>query len=116
VFVAQLYKDGVLVAQDGQRINDTSDEYQVVAKVASNGQSMVSDDSDATYVLSVTRNGESYKVDSSKFSWVLYNALGVQTGSGTGSTVTIKKSHALCTNGNGTTYYSDVDVAVTVTI
>lgn len=116
IFVAKLYKNGTLVAQDGQRINDTSDEYQIRATVTPGGSDYVSNSNNASYDLSLLRNGIEQAVNSSIFSWVLYNALGVQTGSGTGSRVTVTKTHAKCTNADGTEYYSDVDCSVTAAL
>lgn len=116
IFTAKLYKSGTLVAQDGQRINDTSDEYQINSQVASGGNDFVDESHNATYKLTLLRNGSVQSVSSSSFSWQLYNALGVQTGSGTGDTVTISASHAKCTNSSGSIYYSDIDVSMSVTI
>ncbi len=116
IFVAKLYKDGSLVAQDGQRINDISDEWQIQHTVAAGGNDFIDENHNGTFMLTLLRNGVAQSVDGSVFKWQLYNALGVQTGSGSGVTVTVTANHAKCTNTNGSIYYSDVDVTASAEI
>ena len=111
IFIAKLKKDGNLVAQDSQRINDIADEYQIVETPTSAGSNYVAPGHNATYTLSVTRNGTAYSGDVT-FAWQIYNALGVAKSSGSTSTVTVKPEDCLVGNGENA-YYADCDVAVT---
>lgn len=111
IFVAKLYKDDNLVAQDGQRINDIADEYQVSYAPTDAGSNYVSQNHNATYTLSVLKNGSPYS-GSATFAWQVYNSLGHPKTSGTGPTVTVKATDCLCGSGDNA-YYSDCDVQVT---
>ncbi len=110
LFVAKLIKSGNVVAQDGQRINDIADEYQVAYTPTSAGSNYVALDHNATYTLSMTRNGTAY-TGSATYAWQVYDALGIAKTGGTGSTVTVTASDCLLSSGN----YADVDVTVTAT-
>lgn len=116
VFTAKLFKNGNIVAQDGQRINDTSDEWQIRPEVAPGGYDYVSKSNNATFKLKVLRNGVVQSVSSSVFSWTIYNSLGIKTGSGTGEIVTVTPEHAKCTAANGNVYYGDVDFTISVEV
>lgn len=111
IFVAKLKKDGEVVAQDGQRINDIADEYQITYTPTNAGSNYVGPSHNATYTLAVTKNGSSYS-GSVTFAWQVYNALGIAKTSGTGSTVTVTPNDCLVGSGDGA-YYADCDVLVT---
>lgn len=116
VFSAKLYKDGQLVAQDGQRINDIADEYQI-QYVSTGARNVVSLSQDATYKLTVTKNGTEMSVAEDAISWQVFNALGVATKTdGKGSVVTVKAGYCMCNVSEGVSYYADVDVQVSVTL
>ena len=111
IFVAKLLKDGNVVAQDGQRINDIADEYQITYTPTNAGSNYVAPGHSATFNLAVTKNGNHYDGDVT-FSWRVYNALGEPKTSGTSSTVTVTTDD--CKVGTGdNAYYSDCDVQVT---
>ena len=115
IFSAKLYKDGNLVAQDGQRVSDIADEYKLEATPTS-ANNMVSLSQNAVYKLSVTKNGSPVVVDESSYSWQVYNALGVITKSdGAGSTVVVSKDYCVYQSGEDE-MYADVDVRVSVTM
>lgn len=111
IFVAKLLKDGNVVAQDGQRINDIADEYQITYTPTDAGSNYVAPSHNAVYTLAVTKNGNPY-TGSVAYSWQIYNALGEPRTSGTSSTVTVKPSDCLVGTGDNA-YYSDCDVQVT---
>ena len=111
IFVAKLLKDGNLVAQDGQRINDIADEYQITYTPNNAGSNYVAPNHNAIYNLAMTKNGNPYTGEVS-FAWQIYNALGEPRTSGTSSTVTVKPSDCLVGTGDNA-YYSDCDVQVT---
>ena len=111
IFVAKLLKDGNVVAQDGQRINDIADEYQITYTPTDAGSNYVAPNHNAVYTLAMTKNGNPYTGEVS-FTWQVYNALGEPKTSGTSSTVTVTANDCLvCTGDNA--YYSDCDVQVT---
>lgn len=111
IFIAKLKKDGNVVAQDSQRINDIADEYQIAYTPTDAGSNFVSPTHNATYTLSIERNGTPYG-GSASFAWQVYNALGVAKSSGTGSTVTVRPADCLVGSGESA-YYADCDVQVT---
>lgn len=111
IFVAKLLKNGNVVAQDGQRINDIADEYQITYTPTDAGSNYVAPNHNAVYTLAMTKNGNSY-TGSVAYSWQIYNALGEPRTSGTSSTVTVKPSDCLVGTGDNA-YYSDCDVQVT---
>ena len=111
IFVAKLLKDGNLVAQDGQRINDIADEYQITYTPTNAGSNYVAPSHNAVFTLAMTKNGNTY-TGSVAYSWQIYNALGEPRTSGTSSTVTVKPSDCLVGTGDNA-YYSDCDVQVT---
>ncbi len=111
IFVAKLLKDGNVVAQDGQRINDIADEYQITYTPTDAGSNYVAPSHNAVYTLAVTKNGNPY-TGSVAYSWQIYNALGEPRTSGTSSTVTVKPSDCLVGTSDNA-YYSDCDVQVT---
>lgn len=111
IFVAKLLKDGNVVAQDGQRINDIADEYQITYTPTNAGSNYVAPGHSATFNLSVTKNGNHYDGEVT-FSWKIYNALGKQKTSGTSSTVTVTADDCKVVTGDNA-YYSDCDVQVT---
>ena len=111
IFVAKLLKDGDVVAQDGQRINDIADEYQITYTPSNAGSNYVAPSHNAVYNLSMTKNGNPY-TGSVAYSWQIYNALGEPRTSDTSSTVTVKPSDCLVGTGENA-YYSDCDVQVT---
>lgn len=111
IFVAKLLKDGNVVAQDGQRINDIADEYQITYTPTDAGSNYVAPNHNAVYTLAVTKNGNYYS-GSVAYSWQIYNALGEPKTSGKSSTVTVTPDD--CKVGTGeNSYYSDCDVQVT---
>lgn len=111
IFVAKLLKDGNVVAQDGQRINDIADEYQITYTPTDAGSNYVAPNRNAVYTLAITKNGNHYSGEVT-FSWRVYNALGEPKTSGTSSTVTVTTDD--CKVGTGdNAYYSDCDVQVT---
>lgn len=114
IFIAKLKKDGNVVAQDSQRINDIADEYQISYTPTAAGSNYVSTNHSATFNLAVTKNGNPYTGEVS-FSWQIYNALGEPRTSVTSSKnnkVTVNPSDCLVGSGEGA-YYSDCDVQVT---
>lgn len=114
IFVAKLLKDGNVVAQDGQRINDIADEYQITYTPTNAGSNYVAPNHSATFNLAVTKNGNPYTGEVS-FSWQIYNALGEPRTSVTSSKnnkVTVNPSDCLVGSGDNA-YYSDCDVQVT---
>lgn len=111
IFVAKLLKDGNVVAQDGQRINDIADEYQITYTPTNAGSNYVAPGHSATFNLSVTKNGNHYDGEVT-FAWHVYNALGKPKTSGTSSTVTVTANDCLVGDGDNA-YYSDCDVQVT---
>lgn len=111
IFVAKLLKEGDVVAQDGQRINDIADEYQITYTPTNAGSNYVAPSHNAVFTLAMTRNGNPY-TGSVAYSWQIYNALGEPRTSGTSSTVTVKPSDCLVGTGDNA-YYSDCDVQVT---
>ena len=111
IFVAKLLKEGSVVAQDGQRINDIADEYQITYTPTNAGSNYVAPNHNAVYNLAMTKNGNPY-TGSVAYSWQIYNALGEPRTSGTSSTVTVNPSDCLVGTGDNA-YYSDCDVQVT---
>lgn len=111
IFIAKLFKNGNAVAQDSQRINDISDEYQVEYEPTDAGSNYCAPNHNATYNLSLKKNGAAYG-GTVTFAWQVYNALGVAKTSGTGSVVTVTPSDCQCGSGDGA-YYTDADVQVT---
>lgn len=111
IFVAKLLKEGDVVAQDGQRINDIADEYQITYTPTNAGSNYVAPSHNAVYILAVTKNGNPYD-GSVSYSWQIYNALGEPRTSGTNNTVTVMPSDCLVGTGDDA-YYSDCDVQVT---
>ena len=111
IFVAKLLLNGNVVAQDGQRINDIADEYQITYTPTNAGSNYVAPNHSATFNLSVTKNGNTY-TGSVAYSWQIYNALGEPSTSGTSSTVTVTPDDCLVGTGDNA-YYSDCDVQVT---
>ena len=114
IFIAKLKKDGNVVAQDSQRINDIADEYQITYTPTNAGSNYVAPGHAATFNLAVTKNGNLYSGEVS-FSWQIYNALGELKKNVTSSpsnTVTVTPDD--CKVGTGdNAYYSDCDVQVT---
>lgn len=111
IFVAKLLKDGNVVAQDGQRINDIADEYQITYTPTNAGSNYVAPNHNAVYTLALTKNGNPYTGDVS-FAWQIYNALGEPRTSGTSNKVTVTPDDCkVGTDDNA--YYSDCDVQVT---
>lgn len=111
IFVAKLLKEGSVVAQDGQRINDIADEYQITYTPTDAGSNYVAPKHNAVYTLALTKNGEPY-TGGVKFAWQVYNAMGVGKSSGDTNTVTVTDDDCLVDSIEGV-YYSDCDVQVT---
>ena len=111
IFVAKLLKNGNVVAQDGQRINDIADEYQITYTPTDAGSNYVAPKHNAVYTLAITKNGNHYDGEVS-FIWQVYNALGKPRGSGKSSTVTVTTDDCKVDTGDNV-YYSDCDVQVT---
>ena len=114
IFVAKLLKDGNVVAQDGQRINDIADEYQITYTPTDAGSNYVAPNHNAVYTLAITKNGNTF-TGQVAYSWQIYNALGELKKSVTSSPsnkVTVTPDD--CKVGTGdNAYYSDCDVQVT---
>lgn len=110
-FIAKLKKDGKLVAQDGQRVNDVADEYQIAYQPIS-GNGMVTMKQNASFKLSVTRNGKPM-AGNIAYAWQIYNQLGIAKGSGQTDTVVVTSDDCLNEPENGKAYYSDADVRTT---
>lgn len=118
VFGVKLFLNGVVVAQDGQRINDIADEYQIQHTPTSAGANYVSEDHNASFTLSVTKNGTAISDTGITYAWRVYNAINVDTtasSQGTGGTVTVTAANCLVTQG-GVDYYANCDVKVSATI
>lgn len=121
LFVAKLKLNGNAVAQDSQRIGDIADEYQIGHAPRTPAESTCSYDGqahNAVYLLSLKRNGVTITSGTITYEWQVYNALGEEKTSGTGSTVTITPADCLI---SGTLYsdtavYLDSDVQVTATL
>lgn len=114
IFIAKLTKEGNVVAQDSQRINDIADEYQITYTPTNAGSNYVAPNHNAYYTLAITKNGNLYSGEVS-FSWQIYNALGEPRTSVTSSkdnTVTVTPDDCKVGTGNNA-YYSDCDVQVT---
>ena len=107
IFVCKLILNGNAVAQDQQRVNDISDEYQIVVKPSSTSSNFVSLDGNAVYTLSCTKNGK--EITPKKYTWRIFNLWGMVTKTGEGSTITITADDC---KGNNDSEYSDVDVSV----
>ena len=112
IFVCKLILNGNAVAQDQQRINDISDEYQIVATPSSTSANFVSLDGNAVYTLKVTKNGIEDK-SAWKYVWNIFNLWGKVTKTGSGNTITITADDC---KGNNDSEYSDVDVAVSASL
>ena len=116
IFVCKLLLNGNPVAQDQQRINDISDEYQIETQVADGSSNYVDRSNDAIYNLKVKRNGkylsneEENDVD---YTWQVFNAWGEVTKSDSGRVVTITANDCKKLDGSD---YSDVDIAVQATL
>lgn len=114
IFVAKLLKEGSVVAQDGQRINDIADEYQITYTPNDAGSNYVAPSHNAVFTLAMTKNGNTY-TGSVSYSWQIYNALGELKKSVTSSPsnkVTVTPDDCkVGTDDNA--YYSDCDVQVT---
>ena len=121
LFIAKLFLKGSAVAQDSQRINDTADEYQIMATPTVAGANWLGVNHNATYNLSVTKNGEDYAGGNVTYKWDVYDAmgnkkpLGQQEPTGTGSLVTVLTDYAKVGTG-ADAYYADCDVQVTAEI
>ena len=119
LFIVKLFLNGNAVAQDSQRISDIADEYQIQYTPTDAGSNYVGVGHNASYILSMTKNGVTY-AGTVNYVWEIYNSIGVNTGSGTGSSVIVKPENAIVSlrdsSGNVTgEYYSDCDVQVTAT-
>lgn len=108
VFVAKLKKAGSVVAQDAQRVNDVADEYQVCYIPVAGNSGVVTMTSTALFDLSVTCNGKEV-TGAVTYAWQLYNALGVQKGSGSTGRVAVTADDCLCEPEGMASYYNDVD-------
>lgn len=109
IYVCKLLLNGSAVAQDQQRINDISDEYQIEATPSDNSANFASLTNSATYKLTLKKNGVA-QTSGWSFSWRIFNTWGEETNIGSGATVTINPSDCLKKGG---TDYADVDVLVT---
>lgn len=114
VYVCKLLLNGSVVAQDQQRINDISDEYQVVATPTSAATTYCGVSNNAVYTLKLVKNGNiGTPLSVSKWAWKVFDAQGnVKKSDGSGATVTILPEY--CKIGDSEEY-SDVDVVVTCT-
>lgn len=112
IFVCKLILNGNAVAQDQQRVNDISDEYQIVATPSSTSSNFVSLEDNAVYTLKVTKNGIEDK-SAWKYDWNIFNLWGKVTKTGSGNTITITADDC---KGNNDSEYSDVDVAVSASL
>ncbi len=119
--VKLLHKEGdnyVVKAVDAQRVVDDGDVWQISADPTGTSPDAISNSNNAVYTLSLKQNGVAYS-GAMTWAWTVYNALNVQTGTGTGATVTLTAGMAKCqpdTSDSGKDYYSDVAVEVAVTI
>ena len=109
IYVCKLLLNGSAVAQDQQRINDISDEYQIEATPSDNSANFASLTNSAIYKLTLKKNGVP-QTSGWSFSWRIFNTWGEETNTGSGATVTINPSDCLKKGG---TDYADVDVLVT---
>ena len=107
LFIAKLKKNGSVVAQDSQRINDIADEWQVQYTPTNAGSNYCAIGHNATYTLSLTRNGVAY-TGAVTYSWKLYDAMGSLKRSGSGATVTVQPSDCEIS----ADVYGDCDVTV----
>lgn len=114
VYVCKLLLNGSVVAQDQQRINDISDNYQVVATPTSAAATYCGVSNNAVYSLKLVKNGNiGAPLSVSNWSWKVFDAQGnVKKSDGSGATVTILPQY--CKIGDSDEY-SDVDVLVTCT-
>ena len=115
LFIAKLFLNGSAVAQDSQRINDTADEYQIMAMPTVAGANWIGVNHNATYNLSILKNGKDYAGGSVEYTWNVYNAMGEPQHTGTGSLVTVLTDYAKVGTGDDA-YYADCDVQVTAEI
>ncbi|MGN1229897.1 MAG: hypothetical protein ACI4T5_09655 [Prevotella sp.] len=115
IYVCKLFLNGNAVAQDQQRINDISDEYQIEATVADSASNFVGLSNNAVYNLRVSKNKTKFSdTENNKvtYNWQIYNAWGEITKEGDGKTVTITADDC---KKKGGSEYSEVDVAVSAT-
>lgn len=114
VYVCKLLLNGSVVAQDQQRINDISDNYQVVATPTSAATTYCGVSNNAVYSLKLVKNGNiGAPLAVKEWSWKVFDAQGnVKKSDGSGATVTILPQY--CKIGDSDEY-SDVDVLVTCT-
>ena len=117
VFVAKLLKGGSVVAQDGQRVVDIADEYQI--HCIPTGVNYVTLGRDAEYSLQVLRNKKPI-VGQVTFDWSIHNVKGEVTHRKDSADVkpgivTIKPEYCIYQSGDNEDY-GDVDVYVTATL
>lgn len=115
VYVVQLLLNGTIVASDGQRINDISDEYRVEAYTPDGSNDALSENQNAIFGFRIKKNG-TVITSSSDYTVSVYNSIGVLMRTATvasGATLTLTKNDALCSPVGGTAYYADVDIDIT---
>ena len=113
IYICKLLLNGNVVAQDQQRINDISDEYQVVATPTSAASTYCGVGNNASYNLKLVKNGDlNTALTVSSWSWTVYDAQGNNKRTGSGATVTITPDDCKIKDSNE---YADVDVIVTCT-
>ena len=108
IITAKLYKNDTLVAQDGQRINDTADEYQIV--VTPTDKNYIDENYNPSYSLVLKKNDVAL-ASQPTFSSEIYNCLGEKKRTSEGATITLTKEDGAYTT-NSNKGYSDVDVLV----
>ena len=113
VYICKLLLNGNVVAQDQQRINDISDEYQVVATPTSAAATYCGVGNNASYKLKLVKNGDlNTALTVTSWSWAVFDAQGNNKRTGSGDTVTITPDDCKIKDSNE---YADVDIIVTCT-
>ena len=113
VYICKLLLNGNVVAQDQQRINDISDEYQVVATPTSAAETYCTVGNNASYKLKLVKNGDlNTALTVTSWAWTIFDAQGNSKRTGSGDTVAITPDDCKIKDSNE---YADVDVIVTCT-
>jgi hypothetical protein len=123
LFQATLFLNNNPVAYDSQRINDIADEYQIVCTPKTGtgyegNTGYLAPGQNAYWAVKLYRNNAQY-AGTINYTWKVFNALNVQTGTGSGTAtsgadyiVTVTPSMAVVGEGSGS-YYADCDIVIT---